>query len=85
MANVQMVSHVLPRTMLLLIVSLPDPFLRKTHHPDLSSYATNDVMGDQYWRQFDRAVHLIRNPLDEVFSYWNYRQTHDHEVGHDPL
>lgn len=32
-----------------------------------------------HWTQFSRDVHLIRNPLDSIFSYYNFRHTHSHE------
>ncbi|GAA5902422.1 hypothetical protein JCM6882_002748 [Rhodosporidiobolus microsporus] len=43
-------------------------FFIKTHWP-----ALDDMPGmEKYYREFDQVVHVIRNPLDAIISWWHY-------------
>ncbi|KAH8918771.1 UAA-domain-containing protein [Atractiella rhizophila] len=53
-----------------------EKWLIKTHYPVL----TGDVIED-YWRQWDQTVHLVRNPIDAIYSYWNFRHAPKNEAG----
>ena len=37
------------------------------------------VNNPDHWRQFDRQVHVVRNPIDAIFSYFHFRHSHSHE------
>lgn len=50
----------------------------------LSSQPANHVPEEAddtqaHWTQFARHVHLVRNPFDAIFSYYNFKMTHSHE------
>ncbi|GAA5889623.1 hypothetical protein JCM16303_004444, partial [Sporobolomyces ruberrimus] len=48
-------------------------FFVKTHYPALPKVIKPEqqVLFRDYWRQFDQLVHVVRNPLDAIASWWH--------------
>ncbi|GAA93841.1 uncharacterized protein L969DRAFT_92244 [Mixia osmundae IAM 14324] len=56
--------------------SYNNTFLLKSHYPWGHDADKGDA--DMHWQLFDRSVRIIRNPLDTVFSLYNFALTHSH-------
>ncbi|GEM11000.1 zinc finger, C2H2-type transcription factor [Rhodotorula toruloides] len=51
-------------------------FFVKTHFPALPTVISpNDSSHADYYKQFDSAIHLVRNPLDAISSWYHFLHT----------
>jgi len=58
-------------------------FFVKTHFPSLGGDKKLDP--SKYYRQFDQVVHVVRNPLDAIASWWQLNAAKSSLAMSDPL